>query len=436
MSKNLLQDMVKRKNTEVVKKPVISIPDEPEKVQYPKVETKFASVYEVSNKSSSDKKSRHTLWFVAVASIAFFLFALSFLFSQAKITINPKIQNLILNENLFATKDGKQEDLPFKLVVVSGEENKTAQAGVEKDVALKAKGRVVIFNTFSSSSQVLAIDTRLEGSNGKIYKTEKKLTVPGVSTNGTPGSVEVGIYGSEAGEEYNSPPLDFKIFGFKGTPKYAKFYARSKGEITGGLVGKSSNITEVEKEKTVNELKVLLKDKLFKKVADQIPAGFILWENAVVLNSDDENIKFTSKDNMVSVNMKGTLSGFLFEEKKLTEKIVAKTLPDQDGSLVYIPNIKNLTFSLAPSTSLPNGENSLTDVNNISFNLSGNLKIVWIVDEDKVITDMLGKRKNNFNQILAEYPNIDSAQLVLRPFWKRFFPKKAKDIQTIVNYPE
>src|SRR3989344_4786837 len=436
MSKNLLQDMVKRKNTEVVKKPVISIPDEPEKVQYPKVETKFASVYEVSNKSSSDKKSRHTLWFVAVASIAFFLFALSFLFSQAKITINPKIQNLILNENLFATKDGKQEDLPFKLVVVSGEENKTAQAGVEKDVALKAKGRVVIFNTFSSSSQVLAIDTRLEGSNGKIYKTEKKLTVPGVSTNGTPGSVEVGIYGSEAGEEYNSPPLDFKIFGFKGTPKYAKFYARSKGEITGGLVGKSSNITEVEKEKTVNELKVLLKDKLFKKVADQIPAGFILWENAVVLNSDDENIKFTSKDNMVSVNMKGTLSGFLFEEKKLTEKIVAKTLPDQDGSLVYIPNIKNLTFSLAPSTSLPNGENSLTDVNNISFNLSGNLKIVWIVDEDKVITDMLGKRKNNFNQILAEYPNIDSAQLLLRPFWKRFFPKKAKDIQTIVNYPE
>ena len=436
MSKNLLQDMVKRKNTEVVKKPVISIPDEPEKVQYPKVETKFASVYEVSNKSSSDKKSRHTLWFVAVASIAFFLFALSFLFSQAKITINPKIQNLILNENLFATKDVKQEDLPFKLVVVSGEENKTAQAGVEKDVALKAKGRVVIFNTFSSSSQVLAIDTRLEGSNGKIYKTEKKLTVPGVSTNGTPGSVEVGIYGSEAGEEYNSPPLDFKIFGFKGTPKYAKFYARSKGEITGGLVGKSSDITEVEKEKTVNELKVLLKDKLFKKVADQIPAGFILWENAVVLNSDDENIKFTSKDNMVSVNMKGTLSGFLFEEKKLTEKIVAKTLPDQDGSLVYIPNIKNLTFSLAPSTSLPNGENSLTDVNNISFNLSGNLKIVWIVDEDKVITDMLGKRKNNFNQILAEYPNIDSAQLVLRPFWKRFFPKKAKDIQTIVNYPE
>ena len=122
--------------------------------------------------------------------------------------------------------------------------------------------------------------------------------------------------------------------------------------------------------------------------------------------------------------------------KALTEKIVAKTLPDQDGSLVYIPNIKNLTFSLAPSTSLPNGENSLTDVNNISFNLSGNLKIVWIVDEDKVITDMLGKRKNNFNQILAEYPNIDSAQLVLRPFWKRFFPKKAKDIQTIVNYPE
>ena len=49
-----------------------------------------------------------------------------------------------------------------------------------------------------------------------------------MTKDGKPGSVEVGIYGSSAGPEYNSIPIDFKIFGFKNTPKYAKIYARSK----------------------------------------------------------------------------------------------------------------------------------------------------------------------------------------------------------------
>src|SRR3989344_1617125 len=233
MSRNLLQDMVRVKNS--VSPRERSVRDVSPNEDREKEKEKIPSQTKENN-----KKSKFRIYFVALFSVVFLLFALSFLFSKAKITIVPKTEEMSLNENLSAVKGGNAAlGLSFDLVVISGEESKTVPGGEEKDVAIPAQGTVLIYNSYSASVQNLDIDTRLEGSNGKIYKTVKKITVPGRISENKPGSVEVGIYGAETGEGYNSAPLDFKIFGFKGTPKYDKFYARSKGEITGGFKGKS-----------------------------------------------------------------------------------------------------------------------------------------------------------------------------------------------------
>lgn len=409
MSKNLLQDMVRVKTL-----------------------TREKKEERIPEKVKRNKTPKYRIYLVALVSIIFLLFALSFLFSGAKITVIPKVKEIPLNGNLSAAKDLNISDLSFDLVVISGEENKIIQGGEEKDVNLKAEGVVLIYNSYSSSSQTLDIDTRLEGSNGKIYKTNKKITVPGMVKDGKPGSIEVGIYGAEGGEEYNSVPLDFKIFGFKGTPKYSKFYARSKEEITGGFKGKSPVVSSLDKVTAVSELKATLETKLLKKVIDQIPSGFILFKNAIFLNINDKNISFTpGKNSTVLVNTKGTLYGFLFDEKKLTKKIAEDIIEKYDGSEVYIPNIRDLTFSLSDKENI-----SFADVKNISFNLVGTPKIIWKVDEIKFITDILNKKKKDFNQILLQYPNIESAELVIRPFWKTSFPEASKNIEIIVNYPK
>ena len=292
-------------------------------------------------------KSRYMLWSVALVSVVFCLFALSFLFSKAEILVNPKTEDVVLNENLSAGKDSSTNGLSFDLVVISGEENATVKTSGEKDVKETATGTIVIYNAFSSSSQVFSVDTRLEGSNGKIYKTQTKTTVPGMSKNGTPGSVEVKIYGAEAGQEYNSTPLDFKIFGFKGTPKYSKFYGRSKGEITGGFKGKAPAVSDTDKVTAINDLTTTLQTKLLKKATDQIPSGFILFKDAVFLNIDNTNIPFTAKDNNLIITLKGTLYGLLFNEQKVTKKIAEDNINKYDGSDVFIPNIRDLTFKLA-----------------------------------------------------------------------------------------
>jgi len=106
MPKNIIQDMVKAKVA--IKGKVEQKREEEKEKKEPELE-------------QNNDGSRYGLWFIALISVVFLLFAFSFLFSGAKITINPKIKNLILNENLNATKDSK-DNLSFDLVDIEGDD--------------------------------------------------------------------------------------------------------------------------------------------------------------------------------------------------------------------------------------------------------------------------------------------------------------------------
>ncbi len=374
--------------------------------------------------------AKHGMWFAAIVAIIFLLFGVTLLFGQAKITVKPNIQDLNLSENMVALRGSTTDDLAFDLVVISGEETDTLLGKSEENVSLKARGTVILYNSFSTASQTLDIDTRLEGSNGKIYKTEKRVIIPGMNKDGTPGSIEVGIYGGEAGEAYNSAPLDFKIFGFKNGPKYSKFYGRSKTPLEGGYIGKMTTVSEEEKAGALARLEAGLKTKLTQKTTDQIPPGFILFDDAVKLVIEEATVEKTGEEGKVPVKVKGTLYGFLFEEKELTKKIVKDTIKDYDGSDVYIPNLKDFSFVLSTP------EASFKDIRSIAFTLEGKGEIVSLVDEDKIRSDTVGMKKKEFPSILAKYTNVDSASVVIRPFWKSSFPEKMQKIKVEVQYPE
>ncbi len=430
MPKGLLQDIVKVKH---------SLNGGMRETQMSKKEDYPDSMGQDKNRPAhSAGRPRYTLWFAAIISIVFLFFALSYLFLNVVVTINPKVENIALDQNLSASKNGNADALPFDLIIISGEESKAVQTAETKNVSERARGVVSIYNAFSSAPQRLDIDTRLEGSNGKVYKTQKQIVVPGMKGN-IPGSVETGIYGKEAGEEYNSGPLDFTIFGFKGTPKYPKFYARSKGEITGGSSGKVPVISDAQKSAATDDLKKILQTELFKKAADQIPNGFILFKDAALLKADDSNINIvSSNDDTFSMKLKGTLYGFLFNIDKLTKKIAENNISEYDGNDVYLADIQGLVFSLPSGQAGLSSKDgvSLEDMKNINFNLKGTTKIIWKLDESKLIADLLGKSKKDFNQILLQYPNIDSADLTISPFWKTSLPDKTKNIKVIVNYPK
>lgn len=376
------------------------------------------------------RSPRYLLWFVAFLSVVFLFFSLSYTFSSANVSITPKTQAIEVNESFIASKD-PTATLPFDLVVIDGEETEKIKTSEKKMLEVPSKGTIILYNSFSPAPQTLSIDTRLEGSNGKIYKTVERITIPGMK-NGQPGSVEVGIYASGTGPEYDSGPLDFKVFGFKGTNKYEKIYARSKTPNTGGVKGEFYVVSAEQKAQAATNLKSKLEDKLYKKATDQIPDGFILFKDAVFLKiNESQNAESYSKESSVPVTLSGTLYGFLFEEGKLTKKLAESVIEKYDGSPVSIYNLKDLSFVLANKETL-----SFADAKEISFTLSGDSKIVWKFDEEKFRRALVNKQKKDFNGVLSAYPNVASADLFLRPFWRMSFPKEPGDIVITVNYPK
>lgn len=450
MSKILLQDMVPSKSVKKIKtvtkdtsnlnKTEVKNNNIPPKKSIKETfyKDREDAVY-IPETSYNKKGNKKTLWFVAFIAIVFLFFAFSSLFAKAKITVNPKVEHSALNLNLSAFKDGNANKvLPFDLVSISDEESKIITTTEEKEVLEKAKGTVIIYNNFSTASQRLDINTRLEGSNGKIYKTEKAIVVPGMTKKDlsknikedTPGSVEVGVYADIAGPSYNTSPIDFKIVGFKGTPKYTGFYARSKGSISGGLDGIFNFVEDEDKARAEEELKKILQEKLLTKVRDQLPEGYILFQGATIFKTDDLVVEAVSNQKEVPMTLKGTLYGFLFEEDKLTKQIASEVLEEYDGSEMLIPNIRDLRVSI----SIPVGTLYFENIRNIDFNLSGNADLTWKVNQGNLIQSLKGKSKKDFNRILANFENIDSASLVLRPIWRTTIPENIKDIKIIVNY--
>lgn len=375
-------------------------------------------------------RPRYLLWSVAAISAAFLLLAVSFVFARAEVAVFPKTESLTLNENLSAEKNVSNGEVSFDLVVMPGQKSKNLEASEEEEVVERATGQVVIFNAYSSVPQRLDVDTRLSGSNDKLYKTKTKTTVPGMKPDGTPGSVEVDIYAAEAGAEYNSGPLDFQIVGFKGTPKYEKFKVRSQAgtEISGGFRGKTLVVSEEEKAKALDELKTALRVDLFKKASGEIPDGFILFPDATAFTVD--KVDFPLGETELIATLSGTLYGLLFSEENLTKKIAERKVAGYAGEDVYIPNIQDLKFTL---TGAPGA--MLEDLTRVSFNLSGPAQIIWKLDAEKFAADLLGRPKKDFVDILSQYKNIDRAELTLSPIWQKNIPDQAGKIKIHVNYP-
>ena len=152
-------------------------------------------------------------------------------------------------------------------------------------------------------------------------------------------------------------------------------------------------------------------------------------KDTVFLKADDFVTGPVSPDGSVVLTLKGTLYGIVFNEQKLTQKIAKDNIEKYDGSDIYMPNIKDLTFSLSDKENI-----SFDSVKNINFNLAGPAKIVWKLDVNKFTADLLNKPKSDFNQILSQYPNIDSALVKLSPPWIRSLQSKNKNIKVIVDY--
>ena len=193
--------------------------------------------------------SKNGIWIIALISVIALFFALSIFFAGATVNVTPKTYQLDMDSDLVAKKEANAEELPFEIISLNSTESMILQGTNQQNLEKKAKGLVIVYNKFSDKPQKLLINTRILSTSGQIYKTDNAIIIPGYTVKNNeiiPGSIEVSITADAVGQIGNSEMTDFTIPGFKGGPKFDKFFVRSKTSISGGVKGLVYSLSEEE----------------------------------------------------------------------------------------------------------------------------------------------------------------------------------------------
>lgn len=390
----------------------------------------------LSDEFTDEKKGGPRRFFVKLTAVLVGLllvggFVFGAFFSKAVLTITEKHVDVALQNQEFLAGQGENLDaLAFQLMSLSNESSRELVATGEKNVSNKASGKIVVYNDYGPQNQTLIKNTRFQSPDGKIYKIRDSIIVPGQKTvdgKKIPGSFEVEVYADAAGEEYNIGLVDFTIPGFKGSPRYDKFYARSKTEMTGGFSGLMKIVSPDDIAKAKEALTAELKDKLFAEASAQKPKGTVLYKDAVFYSFTDSMDNNAVDGKTVKLTLKGSLTAMLFSEEELSKHIVKASAVPVDMSPddhIFVTNIGELAFVPKNTASVAPKEGE-----EYSFMLSGDAKAVWKVDIAALQGRLAGVKKVDYKNVFSEFPGIEKATASVTPFWKTKFPSDPAKIR-------
>ena len=378
------------------------------------------------------KKSSKKILYIAISILVVAgAFTVSAFFKSALIRVTPKQESKTLDESFTAKKDVSLGGLGFQVVTISKDVEKKVQAGGEEQVNRKAQGKIIIYNNYSSQSQKLVATTRFETPEGLIFRLPNAVTIPGKQTKAgksVAGSIEVTVEADKSGTAYNVGLKDFTIPGFKGDPRFTSIYARSKSEMTGGFAGVQKVVSSVSVAETDKELEATLKSSLSKAITSQIPVNFILYPNSLSYKLEPttqiESVEGETTTDEAILIKKGTANAIIFDKGALTRAILVKLSPEITDEVVKIKNLDSMEFAYS-------GTPDLSKDASINFTLNGSVEIVWVFDENKLKSDLLGVSKNNAKTVIGTYGTIKEAWVETYPFWNQTIPKDIEKVRLL-----
>ncbi len=356
------------------------------------------------------------------------MFAISALFKSAKISITPKEETKELSDTFTAKKDITTGSLGYQVVTTVKDLDKTVEATGEQNVEKKAQGKIVIYNN-TSAPQKLVATTRFQTTEGLVFRIVNPVTVPAKfikDGKSVAGSIEASVIADKAGPDYNIGLKDFTIPGFKGDPKYTLIYGRSKVDMTGGFSGMQKVVSKEVMAAADAQLESDLRAALARNITSQIPENFVLYEKTITYKFEPTTQVNTSTGNAV-LRKRGTTTAVIFDKGILSRAIIGKVLPAESNSVIKITNLGDLNFAYAGDATVdPNTQTSIT------FTLKGTPNFVWVFDENKLKTDLLGLSKKNAQIVIGTYGTIKEAWVETYPFWNSTIPSDTNKV-TLIN---
>ncbi|MCK5286089.1 MAG: hypothetical protein KAJ58_02600 [Candidatus Pacebacteria bacterium] len=379
----------------------------------------------IEKKKMSFGKKILVLIIIGIIAFSGFVFLVS---SSVVINVVSRQLTKRTDASFIAVSSNETGGIPFDIIMLDKTVTESINATGEESVEEKASGEIIIFNNYSSENQRLIKNTRFETPEGLIFRIQNSIVVPGQEKDSTgkiiPGSIEVTVYADQPGEKFNIELKDFVVPGFEGTDRFDKFYARSTTVMSGGYKGVKKIASETDVENVKIQLGGKLVNELTEEIKTQIPEGFVLYEDGIF--SETKFLGTKDMGDNVGVEVKANVYAIIFNKNNLSKYVAENIIDDYDGADLVISNLENLNFEIKNKADVePWVENRFV------FSLKGECNFEWIFDEEALKNDFVGKSKESTNEILSRYPSIDSADIVIKPFWKNSFPRSTGKIEIV-----
>ena len=365
------------------------------------------------------------LFSVLIAGAFYFLVG-----ERAEIDIWPKTKNLTFETHI--TVDTNSEEIDFSKHIIPGEIIEAEKTVSETfpssgDAFKRAEGTIRLYNRFANWPEVWAEGTRFISSNGKLFKSKSKISVPAAKKEGgkvVASYVDVLVIAAEPGEEYNIGPSNFSIYVYRGTERYAYYWGESSESMSGG--GESVKVTEKDLE-TAEEIlseRALLESKdLLKK---KVPEGWLLVDS--LIESEITEFSPLAKDGQgvdsFMAQIKAKARAIIFKEESLERFAEEYISSDIESGEILCPG--GLKTEHYPSLSGNGNKGNTEMVLNVDFSV----KVYTKIEEEFLKRQVLGKTASESEQkILQFFPEIERVEIRLWPFWVKKAPIEKRFIK-------
>ncbi len=347
-----------------------------------------------------------------------------FYFSSAKVDVTPTTVSAAVQSSFTANQNSGT--LPYEVVTAQKVATQSVQASGSQVVHSYASGIITIYNT-QAKTQRLITNTRFETAAGLVFRIHAGVAVPGGSSS-NPGSLAVRVYADQAGDSYNIGPASFTVPGFAGTSLASKVYARSSGAMAGGASGNVPVVDPTLETNTRTALIKALTPNLLSSLETQVPAGYLLLAGSATTTFQALESAPSATAGMADVKEQGTITAVIFPNAALASAI---------ASSISSLNYQNEPITISSSSDLQLIAQSIPDQNTapFPFTLTGTASLVYTVDPSRIAAAVAGKTPSEAETALTNYPEIKSAVVILRPFWRQTFPQDPSAISVVVSNP-
>ncbi len=348
------------------------------------------------------------------------IYLLTYVFNFAVINITPR--SVEISQNSLITLNNNKSTV-FETYELSEKSSTDIKKTNSIDIKSKAKGEITIYNNYDSRSQKLVKNTRLQTSDGKVFRIDNAVTIPGKSGD-TPGSVKVMAYADTYGKEYNLVSTQMSIPGFKGTAKYAGFYAKNESPMTGGDMGKRFVISNQDLKDVETKLIPGLESKLREKMLAYHSDDYIAVADSLKFVYESNKDQLTQQDMLKTYEQTVKARITIIKKDEFAKVLATLHLSDYNGvDNVMIANIKDLKVNISEPSYKISSSTAVT----IATEYKGNIK--WSIDTENIKKDLLGKGIIDFSAIMGKYSGIDTAKPELSPMWLHTFPNSINKIK-------